>query len=157
MRTKPFGENMEQESAQELICGNRHDLLLAAVGIVFPAKRDAIILESHQTMVGDGDAMGVAGQIVQHMFGTAEGWLGVDDPVLAEERDAGKRRKRRGLEQAAGVSRGTGACAGERVAAVRLRTCRGRRDSVRATGRKKRCDEWIHREPSGARPPAGTT
>jgi hypothetical protein len=33
-------------------------------------------------MVGDGDAMGVAGQVVENMFGAAEGWLGVDDPVL---------------------------------------------------------------------------
>jgi hypothetical protein len=42
---------MDQESAQELICGERHDLLLAAV-IVFPAKRDSIIVERHQSMVG---------------------------------------------------------------------------------------------------------
>jgi len=31
-------------------------------------------------MIGDGDEMGVAGQ-VENMIG-AEGWLGVDDPVL---------------------------------------------------------------------------
>ena len=34
-------------------------------------------------MVGDGDAMGVAGQVVENMFGAAEGRLGVDDPVLS--------------------------------------------------------------------------
>ena len=33
-------------------------------------------------LVGDGDAMGVAGQVVKNLFGTAEGWLGIDDPVL---------------------------------------------------------------------------
>ena len=37
-------------------------------------------------MVGDGDAMGIASQIMQHMFGSAEGRLGIDDPVLAIER-----------------------------------------------------------------------
>src|SRR5208282_954142 len=36
-------------------------------------------------MVGDGDAVRIAGGIVQNMLGTAEGWLGVDDPVLLEE------------------------------------------------------------------------
>ena len=36
-------------------------------------------------MVGDGDAMGIARQIMQNMFGTAEGRLGVDDPVLSEK------------------------------------------------------------------------
>jgi hypothetical protein len=36
-------------------------------------------------MVGDGDAMGVARQVVENVFGAAEGWLGVDDPVLLAE------------------------------------------------------------------------
>jgi hypothetical protein len=76
---------VNQESAQELLCGDRHDLLLAAVRIVFPAKRDPIILERNQSMVGDGDAVRIASEIVQNMLGTAEGWLGIDDPVLAKE------------------------------------------------------------------------
>ena len=33
-------------------------------------------------MVGDGDAMRIASQVMQHMLGAAEGWLGMDDPVL---------------------------------------------------------------------------
>ena len=37
-------------------------------------------------MVGDGDAMGVASQIVQHMLGAAERRLGIDNPVLAVKR-----------------------------------------------------------------------
>ena len=78
-------ENVDQESPQKLICGNRHDLLLTAPCVVFPAKRDSIILESHQSMVGDGDAVRIAGEIVQNMFRTSEGWLGVDHPVFAEE------------------------------------------------------------------------
>ena len=79
-----FGQNVKKKSAQELICGNGHDLLLAAVSIVSPAEGDAIVLEGHEPMVGDGDAMGVASQIVENMFGAAEGRLGVDDPVLLE-------------------------------------------------------------------------
>ena len=79
------GENMQQESAQELMCGNSHDLVLAAVCIVSPAEGDMIVLEGDETMVGDGHAMGVAGQIVENMFGAAERWLGVYDPVLPEQ------------------------------------------------------------------------
>ena len=82
---QPFRENVDQESSQKLICGNRHDLLFTAPCVVFPAKRDSIILESHQSMVGDGDAVRIAGEIVQNMFGTSEGWLDVDHPVFAEE------------------------------------------------------------------------
>src|ERR1035437_9555742 len=76
---------MDQKSAQKLIGGNGHDLVLAAVGIVSPAEGDAMVLASHEAMVGDGDAMGVAGQVVENMFSTAERWLGVNDPVLLAE------------------------------------------------------------------------
>src|SRR5712672_3153851 len=69
-------------AAQELLGGNGHDLVLAAVGIVSPAEGDAMVLASHETLVGDGDAMGISGQVVENMFSTAEGWLGVNDPVL---------------------------------------------------------------------------
>jgi len=55
------------------------------VRIVFPAKRDSIIPERNQSMVGDGDAVRIASEIVQNMLGTAERWLGIDDPVLVEE------------------------------------------------------------------------
>jgi hypothetical protein len=55
------------------------------MGIVSPAEGEAIVLKGHETMVGDGYAMGVARQVVENMFGTAEGWLGVNDPVLLTE------------------------------------------------------------------------
>ena len=29
--------------------------------------------------------MGIAGQVVEHMVGTAKGWLGVDHPVLPDQ------------------------------------------------------------------------
>src|SRR5271165_6082489 len=54
------GQNVKQEAAQELMSGNGHDLLLATMGIVSPAEGDTIFLERHESMVGDGDAMGVA-------------------------------------------------------------------------------------------------
>src|SRR5437879_2974376 len=37
-------------------------------------------------MVGDGDAVGIAAEILQDVLGSAEGRFGVDDPVFAEER-----------------------------------------------------------------------
>jgi hypothetical protein len=39
-----------------------------------------------QSRVGDGDAMGVTAEIVEHILGAAEGWLGVDYPVFAKQR-----------------------------------------------------------------------
>ena len=82
---QPLGQDVDEEAAQELMGGKGHDLLLAAVGIVSPAEGDAIALKGHEAMVGNGDAVGVAGQVVENMFGAAERWLGVNDPVLLAE------------------------------------------------------------------------
>jgi hypothetical protein len=82
---KAAGQDVEQEAAQELLRTERHRSLLITVGIIVPTESNLVMLESHEAMVGDGYAMGVAGEITQHMMGTAEGWLGVDDPVLTEQ------------------------------------------------------------------------
>src|ERR1700740_495677 len=37
-------------------------------------------------MVGDGDAVGIAAEILQDVLRSAEGWFGVDDPIFTEER-----------------------------------------------------------------------
>ena len=37
-------------------------------------------------MVGNGDTVGVAAEILEHILGAAEGWLGVDYPVFAKQR-----------------------------------------------------------------------
>ena len=76
---------MQKKTSQELFCGERHLPLLVTVRIIPPAERNLVTLEGHKTVVGDGDAMGVAGEITQHMMGTAEGGLGVDDPVLTKQ------------------------------------------------------------------------
>ncbi len=76
---------MQKETSQELLRGERHLPLLIPVRIILPAEGNLVTLEGHETVVGDGDAMGVAGEIAQHMMGSAEGWLGIDDPVLTEQ------------------------------------------------------------------------
>jgi len=37
-------------------------------------------------MIGDRDAMGVTGQVVENILRTAEGRFGVNDPILAKKR-----------------------------------------------------------------------
>jgi hypothetical protein len=75
---------MEKEAPQELLGREGHLSLLIMVRIILPAEGDLIMLEGHKAVVGDGNAMGIASQITQHMMGTAEGGLGIDDPVLSE-------------------------------------------------------------------------
>jgi len=77
---------MQEEAAQELIQGYGHQFLLIVVSRVPPAKGDVAVGQRDQSMVGDGDAMGVTAEIVEHILGAPEGWLGVDYPVFAKQR-----------------------------------------------------------------------
>ncbi len=81
-----LGEQMEEEAAQELIEREGHQLRLIVVSRVPPTEGDLAIGRRHQSMVGDGDAMGVAAEILEHIVGAAEGRFGVDDPVFSEQR-----------------------------------------------------------------------
>jgi len=81
-----LGEQMQEEAAQELIQGYGPQFLLIVVSRVPPAKGDLAVGQRDQSMVGDGDAMGVTAEIVEHILGAPEGWLGVDYPVFAKQR-----------------------------------------------------------------------
>ncbi|MCU1273015.1 MAG: hypothetical protein JWO48_446 [Bryobacterales bacterium] len=75
---------MEQKPTQKLLGGHGHQPLLALMGVIFPAEGDLAIGEVHDPVVGDGDAMRVAGQIVKDMFGSPEWPFGVDHPVVTK-------------------------------------------------------------------------
>src|SRR6266571_7939276 len=77
---------MQQEAAQELIERQGHHFLFVVVSRVAPPKGDLAIGQRDQSMIGDGHAMGVAAQVVEHVLGTAEGWFGVDDPIFSKQR-----------------------------------------------------------------------
>ena len=52
---------------------------------VTPAKRDLLVGEGDQSVVGDGYAMGVTAQIAEYMLRPSERWFRVDHPVLSEQ------------------------------------------------------------------------
>ena len=52
-------QHMQQESAQELVDGQRHQTLLVLVSGIAPAKSDHAIGKSDKSMVGNRYPMGV--------------------------------------------------------------------------------------------------
>ena len=80
MRTKPEGQHVEQEAANELDRIEGHGLGAGVIGVVFPVEADAAVFQSAQPVVGDGDAMSVASQILEHAPGSTEGRLDVNHP-----------------------------------------------------------------------------
>src|SRR5271163_1741429 len=85
---KATWQDMEQEAADELVRCERHDALplgtIAAV--VFVAEGDAGLVERNQTLVRDGDPVGVAREIGEHGLGASERRLGIDHPPLLPDR-----------------------------------------------------------------------
>jgi len=80
-----LGKQVKKEATEKLIARDGHHFLPIVVGRVTPAKGDLVVRQCDQAMVGDGNAVSIAAEILQHILGSAEGWFGVDDPIFAEE------------------------------------------------------------------------
>ena len=78
---KAVRNGVKQEAADELMRIERHHLLPAACSIILPSEGDAIAIDADEAGIGDGNAMGVAAEIGQHLFGAGKWRLGIDDPV----------------------------------------------------------------------------
>ena len=77
-------QDMQHEAAQELCSGHGHLAVFATVGIVLVQERDLAVSNGHEPMIGDGDAVRVAGQVMEHVLGSSEGALGVNHPILTK-------------------------------------------------------------------------
>ena len=76
------GQDVEQKATQKGLSLHGGDPGGVAVGAVLPAEGDLTLVEREQAVVGEGDAMGVAGEIGQHLIRTGEGRFAVHDPTL---------------------------------------------------------------------------
>ncbi len=99
-------QDVQEEPAHELARIEPHHLAAAFLPVVLPEETDGIVCHGDEPAVGDGDAMGVAAEIGQHLLGAAEGRFGVDHPV-----DPAQRRAVRG--EGAGLSIARGDTVGE--------------------------------------------
>ncbi len=78
---KALGQDMQQKTADEFAGRDGHDLLPIAVPIILPAETHRAILDIDEPVVGDGDTMRVAADVIEDLLGPCEGRLGVDHPV----------------------------------------------------------------------------
>ena len=75
-------QHMLDKAPQKLRDGECHLALLVPACVVLPTKSDALAVERQQAVVADRDAVRIAAQITKHLLRSAEGRLGVYDPVL---------------------------------------------------------------------------
>ena len=72
---------MHQEAADELTAGECHCFASLAVGVVLVLKADLSVFQFQQSLIRNSDAMGIPGQIPEHLLWSAEGALRIDNPV----------------------------------------------------------------------------
>ncbi len=78
---KPMRQNVEEEATDEFLGRKRHGFLLTVVSIVLVSEANLTGFDVQQAVVRDGDAMGVAADVIEHLFGAGEGRLGIDNPL----------------------------------------------------------------------------
>lgn len=57
-------QDVQEEAPDELGSGKAHEAVGAAVRIIFVAEGDMTVAEGDEAAVGDGDTMGVAGEVL---------------------------------------------------------------------------------------------
>ena len=82
---KAFGKKVQEEAAQEFIDSKSQQLLFVVVSGIAPTESDLAIGKGNQAMVGDGYAMGVPAQILEHILGAPEWSFGINHPVFSEQ------------------------------------------------------------------------
>jgi hypothetical protein len=79
---EPVGKYVKQEPTDEFVSTKRHRLLAVVIAIILPAKLNLAVIDIEEAIVGDGDAVRVPCDILEDFFGSGEGWLGVNHPIL---------------------------------------------------------------------------
>ena len=78
---KAIRQHMQKEAANEFAGIERHHLGFVARAVVLPAEANTAVVTIEKSAVGDGNAMGVAAEIVKNLLRPSEGPLGIDHPL----------------------------------------------------------------------------
>src|SRR6185437_735837 len=81
----PLRQDVEQEATDELVGLEGHGLLGVAVPIVLPFESDLPVVDVQDAVVRDRHTVGVAADVVEDLFGSGKGGLGVNHPLLLSQ------------------------------------------------------------------------
>ena len=79
------GKHVEEEPPHEFQCGEGHDPGAISVLAVSITEGNLTVSQRDDTVVGDGDTVRVASQVVQGSVGAVKRWPTIDHPVLLPE------------------------------------------------------------------------
>ena len=76
---------MKQEPSDELVRLEGHGLLAVLVCIIPPQEGDLAVTDGEDTVIADGDAVGISAEVLKDTLDAIEGRLAIDDPLLMIE------------------------------------------------------------------------
>jgi hypothetical protein len=76
---------VEEESPQKLDGVEGHGAMTTVLGVVLVAEAHFAVVDGEQPLVGDGDPVRIAGEVLEDLSWPAEGRLGINDPVLGAQ------------------------------------------------------------------------
>jgi len=77
-----IGKYVKQESADKLLGRYSHLLALITIATVSVPEGDKTILDFHDAVVGNGNAMRISAEIIKHLVRTVERCLGIHNPIF---------------------------------------------------------------------------
>ena len=75
---------MHQEAADKLAAIQSHNLRLV-LPVVFVAELNLIFVDADNTVIGDGNAMGITSEITDYAVGAIQTMLALHDPVFLHQ------------------------------------------------------------------------
>lgn len=81
---EPFGQAVEQEPADKFNRGNRDGYGFVLLS-VFGVKNYPVVIMGNNATVGNRCPMGIAGQVLEHLFGFLNRFAYTDDPLVGIE------------------------------------------------------------------------
>ena len=79
--------DVEEQPPQEFINVQRHHLLTVVIRVVLPPKPDAAVALIDQPIIGEGDAVGIASEVGEHLLGAGEQRQSIL-PIVTEKRSS---------------------------------------------------------------------
>ncbi len=80
--SKTVGKYVDQKAADEFIYTQDQLFLLISILVVAPLECDDSIFKLQNAIVGDGNPVGIASEVFNHVTGIFEGRFAVDNPFL---------------------------------------------------------------------------
>ena len=76
---------MEEKPSQEFVDLERHHLLTIVVRVVLPPRPDTAVAMIDEPIIREGDAVGIASEVGEHLLGAGAGPFRVHHPVDGSE------------------------------------------------------------------------